>query len=375
MRKIIIILMNIIAVLSCSSPEKSRPPDSSDLSYAKGFEIRDYTTYREIIVKNPWQKSQGEKFSYILTSNPALIPDSLSDHMIIKTPVNQVVVFSTTHVGFIGALGRGSSVTGVSGKDFISDTTVRTSIENGKCTDVGFAPNIDYERILQMHPDIVFLYGLDPSVTGLVNRLRDSGIQSVMVSEFLEAHPLGKAEWIRFFSAFYDCESLGDSIFKSVLGNYTMLRDSIKKCSGKPSVLVGLPWKDTWYMSGGRSFTSRFIEDAGANYLWTENNSSDYIPLDLESVFQKAATADVWINTGSAETKSDIILIDPRLQYIPAFQNGNIYNNNLRMNSSGGNDFWESGAVRPDLILRDLICIFHPGKSDDNEFYFYKKLK
>ncbi len=29
------------------------------------------------------------------------------------------------------------------------------------------------------------------------------------------------------------------------------------------------------------------------------------------------------------------------------------------MNSGGGNDFWESGAVRPDLVLEDLVRIFN----------------
>jgi iron complex transport system substrate-binding protein len=47
-----------------------------------------------------------------------------------------------------------------------------------------------------------------------------------------------------------------------------------------------------------------------------------------------------------------------------------IYNNTLRTTPEGGNDFWESGAVRPDLILEDLIQVFHYDGSGNLNYYF-----
>ena len=47
-----------------------------------------------------------------------------------------------------------------------------------------------------------------------------------------------------------------------------------------------------------------------------------------------------------------------------------IYNNPLRTTPEGGNDFWESGAVRPDLILEDLIQVFHYDGSGNLNYYF-----
>ncbi len=370
----IIFVFLLFPIISCSSPNKTPKKDDYGSSFAKGFEFLNYSDHQEIIVINPWQKAKGESFSYILTSNPELLHDSIRTKTIIKTPVERVIVFSSTHVGFISALGKSSGIVGVSGKDFISDPVVRSSLEKKECLDIGFAPNIDFESILILRPDLVFLYGLDPSVAGLVKRLEETGIKSVLVSEFLEEHPLGKAEWIRFFSAFFTCETLGDSIYTEVRRNYLTLKDSVTGIDEKPSVLVGLPWKDTWYMAGGRSFTAKFIEDAGGQYLWADNLATDFIPLDLESVFQKSVKADIWINTGNAESRSGILSVDPRFQYIPAFQKGALFNNNLRLNSTGGNDFWESGTVRPDRILRDLVLIFHPDKSGNRDFYYYRKL-
>ncbi len=367
----------LVLSASCSSSEKRIGNSQNEHSYAKGFDISDFPGYRQVEVKNPWQKSHGNSFTYILSSHPELLSDSLHSKTIIKTPVNKVVVFSTTHIGFLAALGMSSSIVGVSGKDFINDSIVRSSLENKNCLDIGFAPNIDFESILLLQPDLVFLYGLDPSVTSLVSRLEEAGIKSVLVSEFLEEHPLGKAEWIRFFSAFFEMETLGDSIYSEVERNYQARKTEISEMNLlKPSVLVGLPWKDTWFMAGGKSFAAKFIEDAGGQYLWSNNENTDYIPLDLESVFQKAIHADIWINTGTAENCDEILAVDQRFQHVPAFQNGKVFNNNLRVNATGGNDFWESGAVRPDLVLSDMICIFHsPAGEREMKLYYYRNLK
>lgn len=345
------------------------------MSFAKGFDITKNENYTKIKVYNPWQKSSDVVFSYILTDSPETLPDSLADYPLIRIPVRRVVTFSTSHVGFIAALHKSASICGVSGKDFINDSTVRQSLSDGACFDIGFAPNIDFERILSLNPDVVFLYGLDPSVTALVKRLNDANIPSVLVSEFLEEHPLGKAEWIRFFAAFFDCSPAGDSIYRGVEKNYIALRDSAAQIQDAPKILAGLPWKDTWYMAGGKSFTSKLITDAGGDYLWNDNDNTDFIPLDLESVFVKGANADIWINTGTAGSMREILTFDSRFQYFPAFTEGKVYNQNKRLNSSGGNDFWESGAVRPDLILKDLIQIFHSGDADSESLYYYQKLK
>lgn len=366
----------LLIISNCSTSRwKDEVINETPDSYLKGFEIQKYSEFTRITVKNPWQKSEGESFTYILSSKTESVPDSLKEKTIIKTPVSRVIVFSTTHVGFIAALNKSSTIAGVSGSDFINDSIVRVSLEKKECLDIGFAPNIDFESILLLNPDLVFLYGLDASVTSLVKRLGDAGIQSVLVSEFLEDHPLGKAEWIKFFAAFYEMETLSDSIFTEVKNNYLQLMDSAAGFSERPRVLTGLPWKDTWYMSGGKSFAAKLIADAGGDFLWKDDLNTDFIPLDLESVFQKSVNAEIWINTGSAGNLQEIYSMDQRFQYIPAFQNGKVYNNNLMLNPSGGNDFWESGAVRPDKILSDLINIFHHQHFNKQKLYFYKRLE
>jgi len=57
-----------------------------------------------------------------------------------------------------------------------------------------------------------------------------------------------------------------------------------------------------------------------------------------------------------------------------AFKTQKVYNNIKRLNSEQGNDFWESGITRPDLVLKDLIKIFHPDLID-HELFYYQRLE
>ena len=85
--------------------------------------------------------------------------------------------------------------------------------------------------------------------------------------------------------------------------------------------------------------------------------------------------ADVWINPGAAGSLDDIRQLDARFGDLEVLKSGYVYNNNARTNSSGGNDYWESGTVRPDLVLADLIRIFHPDLLTDHRFVYYRQLK
>ena len=139
--------------------------------------------------------------------------------------------------------------------------------------------------------------------------------------------------------------------------------------------MLGLPFKDTWFISPGNSYISKLIEDAGGYYLWQNTVSSVSMPTGLENVFIKALTADYWLNTGSVRSRSEIISVDPRLAELPCFRNGNLYNNNKRTNLNGGNDYWEGGALNPDIILSDIATILHPELFPGRDLFYYERLK
>ena len=383
MRQFYLSALAILLIVSCTdrrgSPAETRAVTESKSGhagkYAKGFRVYDHNTYIILEVTDPWQQSRDMIFSYVLAPGEDQVPDSLKNLPFIKIPVERVVALSTTHVAMIDQLGQASSIVGLSGSKYIYSSELRPGIESGRIKDVGYGQGLDYETIVRLDPDVLFLYGVEGNVMTTLEKLRDLGVPAVFCGEYLEPHPLGKAEWIRFFSYFYQVEEESARFFKKIDSAYSELTAKVSDVESKPRVLSGLPWKDTWFMAGGKSFAARLIEDAGGAYLWSDHPSTQAVPLDLEAVYLRAVNADIWINPGAAASLNDLILLDERLGELEVVKAAGVFNNDARFSAGGGNDYWESGTVRPDLILADLISVFHPDLMRDHRFVYYRKLK
>lgn len=378
MRTIAVVLFFGILFSGChpsgSEVSKTQGQHTGNTLYATRFELLPFENFTLLRVFDPWQKSRGSTYTCVLGKDESLLPDSLSVFPFIQTPVSRVIAMSTTHVAMIASLDEASSIKGASGTPFIYNPDIRKACDAGLVADVGYGQGINYEKVVSLEPDVVFLYGVEGNVISVAEKLEELGIQVVFCAEYLEQDPLGKAEWIRFFAAFYNREREADSIFNMVDSNYASLQSLVSSVSNKPEVMIGLPWKDTWYVAGGKSYASRLIEEAGGSYIWRDNDSDEAVPMNLESVYTRAVDADIWINPGVARSIAELIAFDVRFEELPVLKQGRIYNNNARLSPGGGNDYWESATLRPDLVLADLISIFHPGLLKDHTLFYYRKL-
>ena len=347
----------------------------NNIRYAERFEIHKKEGYTVLTVKNPWQGAVNVSESYFLVRKGAQIPSGVGSSRIIRVPVRKIICMSTTHMAMISALNEESSIKGISGAAFLYEKKLQDLIESNKIADVGYENNINKESIIHIAPDLVIVYGIGSESAGYLSKLKELGIRILFNADYLETNPLGKAEWIKVFGALYNKEKEADSIFTSMAEEYNSLKSFIyASVKEKPSVFLGLPWKDTWFISPGNSYISMIISDAGGEYLWKDIKSEISMPFGIENVYIKALNADFWLNTGSAKSRDEIISIDNRLGELPSFKNGNIFNNNKRITERGGNDYWESGSIKPQTILKDIASILHPDLFPGYEPYFYKKI-
>lgn len=343
------------------------------VNYAAGFDIEYHDDYTLLTIKDPWQKAQNISFKYALVDKPVSGHNKSPEYHYIKTPVNRVVCLSTTHIGFIDFLDATESVTGISGKKYITNSNIIQRIEEGEVKDVGYGNNLRYEIIIDLEPDIVFVYGVTGSISAHVNKLRELNIDAVIVAEYLEDTPLAKMEWIKFIAAFYNLEEKAVIKFDSVASRYNNLVSLTRDIYDKPKILLGLPWRGTWYISGRKSYVARLIQDAGGDYLWNNLDYRDSQPVSLEAVFEKAFIADFWLNPGSVNNTEEILALDYRFKDLPALRKKKVFNNNNKLNKFGGNEYYETGVVEPDVILADIIHILHPGILPGHNLKYYKK--
>ena len=367
----------VFLLFSCHPAQKKDsdeklPFRTIEIEYAQGFSIEYYDNYTMLTISNPWQGAKEIQYRYALVNNeqvPAAIPN---DAKIIQTPLRKVICLSTSHIAFIDVLGETQSIKGVSGTKFVNNEELSIKIKQNKIKDVGYENHLNYELIASVNPDLVITYGVGSEVASYNHKLNDLGIETMIIPEYLETHPLGKLEWIKFIAELYDKKEKADEYFQEVEKEYLRLVEMASSVDNQPKVLFGLPWKETWYVPGGNSFLAKMVSDAGGNYIWNESSSRESIPLDLEYVFVKANDADIWLNTGTVKHKDEVLKIDSRFKDFTPFNKGVIYNNNMRENRWNGNDYWETGTVEPHIILKDLIKIFHPELLPKHTLVYYR---
>ncbi|HUX95528.1 MAG TPA: ABC transporter substrate-binding protein [Bacteroidales bacterium] len=375
----LVFLLTIITI-SCQGKKRILFDENSEsgervVVSAKGFSIVRNENYSVVSIKNPWQGAEGVRLVHYLVKRGTPLPPGIDSGQVIFVPVESIVCMSTTHVGMIVALGKGNAIKGLSGAGLVYDPEISIMVNKGFVSEVGYETSMNQELIIKLSPDIVMMYGIGSESAGHVNKIRELGIKIMFNGDYLETDPLSKAEWIKLFGVLFCREKLADSIFNEEMLAYGQIRNIVKNSkSAAPSVLLGLPFKDTWFVSPGNSFISKLIEDAGGNYLWKNTVSAFSMPYGLENVYIAAMNADYWLNIGTASRSDEITMVDKRLADLKCFKNRNLYNNNKRVNQSGGNDYWESGALRPHLILKDMASILHPELFPDHELFYYQKI-
>ncbi|MGN0201432.1 MAG: ABC transporter substrate-binding protein [Candidatus Cryptobacteroides sp.] len=307
--------------------------------------------------------------------------DGSRDTLDVDSPLRSLVVMSTTCIGFLDAIGCDSVVTGVSGLKYVCSGNILRAAEEGRVRDIGYDAAPDYETILSLEPDLVLSYSVSGEESRFVKKLRSLGIRVFCVNEHLEAHPLARASYVRLFGALTGKMHEADSVLEKVSGNY--LRISAQACGNPRRVLMNIPYSDQWFIPGGESYMTHLVEDAGGIVLGAVEGRRESSVISLEQAFSLASEADCWLNVGWCSTIPQLERENPIFKDIlevigrnaAARESGGgdpVWNCTLRQSPAGGNDFWESGVVRPDLILSDLVGIFN---GDNAEKFYYRPVR
>jgi iron complex transport system substrate-binding protein len=341
---------------------------------ATRFEITAHDSYKILKVMSPWPGS-SDTFTYILQhwdteEGPWKENDKLR---VIRLPVRTMVCFSTTHLPYLEMLNAEDFLTGFPTTDYISSEIFRERVEAGKIKDLGPSNEINFEQLLDLDPDIVIAFSMNNDIS-MINKIQRSGIPVIFNADYLENHPLGRAEWIKFFAAIFEKEDLADSVYSEIQGRYKETKQKMSRVEVRPTVYTGVVYGDTWFMPGGNHNGSIFFRDAGADYIWSDNQSKEILQLSFESVYDKARNAEFWVGLATYNTLAAIRQADNRYTEFKAYKLGNVYNYTAQQGSAGGNAYFEMGYARPDIILNDLAKIFHPALMPEHELYFYEKL-
>lgn len=349
-------------------------PEKVTLTYTEGFSVEYFNTYKVVTVQTPWPGAT-ESMQYALVQCGAPAPEGFLDEQIIEVPVQSIVTMSTTYLPALDELGLLDRLVGVDDTTYISNPKVLKMAEEGKLTSIGYGSGVNVEKALELAPGLVMTYGSGAPEYDAHPVLLQAGQKVVVNAEWMDTSPLGRAEWLKFIAVFFNKEADAETLFAKIAQDYQELAALAAAAEQKPTVFTGSAYQGTWYVPGGQSFAAAFLRDAGANYLWSDDPSTGSLPLSVEAVFEKAQTADFWLNVGYVGSLDDLKAMDARYADFAAFQNGNVWNNDAKTNPNGGNDYYESAVLHPELVLADLIHILHPDLLPDHELIYYRQVK
>jgi iron complex transport system substrate-binding protein len=364
--------------MSCSRPRQEQREGGSDsalfqIKYAQGFKGSDHGSYKTVEVTYPYQGAQSG-YSYLLVQKGAPVPVHDPTTPVITIPLESIVCTSTTHIPFLDYLNETEKLVGFPTTDYISSEKMRKRIDLGKVKDLGIDKGMNLEMLAMLKPSMVMGYSMNNDL-GQLKKIQELGIPIVVNAEYLEKHPLGRAEWIKFMALFFNKEKEADSVFRLIELEYNKTQDLVKKVSVNPTVLSGIVYGDTWFLPGGQNYAAKLLGDAGCHYLWKEDPSNGFLELSFESVYAKAKDADLWIGVGAFRSLAEIKAAEERYTRFRPFREGRVYTYNARQGAKGGSEFLELGYLRPDLILKDLVKIAHPQLLPEYRLYFYGQLK
>ncbi len=357
-------------------PVVAEPVEQVTIEYAKNFTIEYREGYKLLTVTTPWAGAE-QSFSYALVPEEFAGMMDVGNALVIKTPIKSIVTFSTTYFPFLEQIGQLESVVGVDTAMFAYNQNIRTWVEAGAIKEVGggasMAP-VDVEAVIELNADTIMTSASGIPEYDVHPQLLDAGLPVVLNADYLEPHPLGRAEWGKFIAAFYDKEVEAAKLFDEVVARYEEAKQKVIAISYAPSVFLNTAWEDSWAVPQKDSYVGILLRDAGARYLFEDQEGSASSYLGFETILDVAKEADFWLNPGMSTDLASLSAMDARYADFGAYKSGQVYNTNARVTEMGGSDYYESGVANPDKVLMDMINIFHPGLIEGYELYYYQKL-
>lgn len=373
----IISICLIIFLFSCNTNKKennannnvTNSSDSIQIKYAKGFKVTEHNDYKLVDIQDPSGESDLH-YKYALLNRGTGKEGIPAKYQIIEVPVKSVICMTTLQISNFIKLDAVDKIAGITSTRFLFNKQLNDQLKEEKTRKIGIEGEFDTEMVIAINPDVILV---SPFKRGGYESIRNLDIPLISFLGYKESSPLGQAEWIKFTAMLLGMEEQANKQFDEIEQKYNELKQIAVTASEKPTVLSGELHSGNWYVVGGNSYLAQLFRDAGATYFMKNDNESGGFYVDFETVYSQGANADFWriVNSyngtfGYDELKQS----DARYIDFKPFKEKKIIYCNLREKP-----FYENTPVEPEVVLADLIQIFHPNLLPERTPVYYELLK
>lgn len=348
MRKLFGILFATALLCACTGKKSSDAGqgDTLVLRYAQLLQISEQNGRMEATVSDPWK--QGK------TLQSVRVDHKKAEGTI--QPLQRVVVFTTSHCQLLKYLGLADCIVGICDLQYMLIPDIQQRVKDGKIADCGDAMSPNIEKIIDLHPDAIFVSPFEGS--GGFGKLEKLGIPIIQTADYMETSALGRAEWMRYYGRLFGEGRRADSLFHVVDSTYQSLKQYAATLPEGQSILTERKTGATWYTPGGASSMGTIIRDANGRYAFSEDKRGGSLALSFEQIIDKAGDSDIWAfkyNGSKMMSHEDLLREFHGYEALKAFRTGEIYECNTSVSP-----YFEETPFRPDYLLREMIILLHP---------------
>ncbi len=351
-------LFSAVSLVLASCGTKNSPQQAADVvstdstqvpitvKYATGFTVRDSAGIRLVTI--------GTDTRMALVQQPDIqVP---ADYVKIQVPIQRTIVMTSLQLSNFTALDALDVVKGITGTKNLFNQDVRQRVKDGRIVKIGMEGNVDTELILAANPDVIFI---SPSKRGGYDVIRETGITLVPHLGYQELHPLGQAEWLKFVGMFLGREQQANEVFSGIEQRYHELKQKVSDAHFEklPTVTSGEMHYGNWHAVGGKNYLAQIFRDAGADYVIKDDETGGE-NLEFEQMYALAAHADYWriLNSYPGDFSYEALKAsEPRNELFQAFRQRKVIYCNMKQTP-----YYELSPVKPDVLLKDFVAIFHP---------------
>lgn len=368
MNQRLILILLVFCLFGCeNSPSENL--DNADfhqikMEYARGLRIWQNGDDFKVEIRNPRDTSELVNEYFFTSENHSPAGKS------IQIPVTTAALNSTTFIAYFDRLGEAELVSGVTFTDRMMNTNLLKQVEEGKTIELISGGELDFEKVLSLDPAVFMAYSYGESD---FSRIEKQGIPVVLNMEYLEKHPLGRAEWIKLVGILTGNVNEADSIFNDLETNYQELLAKVADKEPQPSVFTGSRYNDIWYAPGSESYIANYIRDAGGTYVFDNLEGAASHEIDFESALKAISDSDFWgmVTAQSEEfTMESVLKMDPFYSEFKSFRDSNIFACNTTKT-----DYFGDAVMEQNIILADMISILHPEVLPNHSGKYFKKLE
>ncbi|MEM1324416.1 MAG: ABC transporter substrate-binding protein [Bacteroidota bacterium] len=393
------LLIGFVVIFSCTSENKTDESTSTTAStqsedlfehkiqpkHAKAFSVTYHNTYKVVRTQSKlssWSGSGSETKEDVMvlvqkgTSAPELTGD-LAKAEVIEIPVERVAVNIENAENYLEELGLDDKLVAIGGLISYEDRRRQQAVD-GELLQIGYSwhsPPL-FENLLASQPDLFLMNLSNLDFADALDKSRQLNIPTATVFSWSESNYLAQAEWIKYYSLFFNAEEKANTVFSAIEANVEALKSKVAQVSEKPTVIWGYYTGNDKWLVHRNSTECEFMNDAGLNNILYQPDAplkNAGVPMSFEELLAKAEDVEHWI---LGDVHSAALPKESLMSSFQAWQTGNLYHNFKRSKpATNAYDWYGSAIVRPDKVLADLIHLVHPEVLPNHELFYMDRLE